>query len=284
MAKGLNFQCIGLLYHPKVPQTRVMVAEMMEFIEGFGVKTWVGESWNADTVKPHIAETDVLVTLGGDGSLLRAARMALGHDAMVLGVNMGRIGFLAGVEPAEWMSLFRQMLVGSYWVEERLMLDAECCRQGRTQGRYVALNEVVVGRGGSARVVRLDTFINDSYLTTYTADGMILSTPTGSTAYALAAGGPILPPELNNYLMVPIAPHLSMDRAIIFSQGDFVRLTINSETNVVMSIDGQIDVPLEDGDSIEISVSAHRSRFLRLQDRTYFYRNLIRRLGYVTER
>jgi len=252
---------------------------MLEFIEDYGATVWVQNSWDDEGIKAHLPNTDLLITLGGDGSILRAARLALPHNTLVMGVNMGRLGFLTDVEPAEWPVRFKQMLFGEYWVEERLMVRAECKRGDTALDTNRALNEIAISRGGLARVVRLQTFINDSYLTTYTADGIILSTPTGSTAYALAAGGPILPPELKNFLLIPLAPHLSLERAIVLSEGDTVKLVINTDHTAVMTIDGQFEVELTDQDVVEVSASLQTSRFLRLQDRTYFYKTLMQRLG-----
>jgi len=284
MASFLNFRRIGLLYQPELPQSRVMAAEMLEFIEGLGAAAWVSDSWDDKVISNNIKETDLLVVLGGDGSILRAARLAFGFEAVILGVNQGRLGFLAEVQPSEWSQRFEQMLIGSYWVEERLMIQAAYWRQGRQQGCYDALNEVVVSRDGMARVIRLETSINESYLTTYTADGMILSTPTGSTAYALAAGGPILPPGLKNILIIPVAPHLSLERAIVLSEGDRVKVVINTDHQAVLSVDGQFNVELADGDMVEVSAGDKVSRFLRLQERTYFYKTLMQRLGWPQNR
>ncbi len=275
-----NFRRIGLLYHPKLPQSRVMVAEMLEFIEGFGVSGWVSSSWDEDSISAKIEQTDLLVTLGGDGSILRAARIAVEHSTLLMGVNLGRLGFLAEVEPAEWQKCFEQMLTGSYRIEERLLVQACYWRNGVEQGCYHALNEVAISRGSLARVVRLKTYINQSYLTTYTADGIILSTPTGSTAYALAAGGPILPPELKNFLLIPLAPHLSLERAIVLSEGDVVKLAVDTDHTAILTVDGQFNIELAHNDTVEVSASPQVSRFLRLQDRSYFYNTLMQRLGW----
>jgi NAD+ kinase len=283
---ALNFNRIGLLYHGQLPQSRVLAAEMLEFIEDMGATAWVSRNWGHNGFADRLTQTDLLITLGGDGSVLRAARLALGHNIVLLGVNQGQIGFLAELQPAEWRPRFEQMLTGPCWVEERLMIRAEWQRDNESKGVYDALNEVVISRGGPAKVIRLETFINNSYLTTYTADGMILSTPTGSTAYALAAGGPILPPELKNVLLIPVAPHLSLDRGVILSEGEHVKLIVHTRSSdstapmAVLTVDGQIDVEVANQDVIEISTSPYVSRFLRLQERTYFYKTLMQRLGW----
>jgi NAD+ kinase len=131
-----------------------------------------------------------------------------------------------------------------------------------------------------ARVVRLETYINGGFLTTYTADGLIVATPTGSTAYALAAGGPILPPELENFLLVPLASHLSLDRAIVLSKGASVNVQVATDHTCILTIDGQLEIEVEDGDEVVMSASPSVGRFVRLQEKNYFYRTLMSRLGW----
>jgi NAD+ kinase len=195
----------------------------------------------------------------------------------VLGIKMGRLGFLAELEPDEWRSALPRVLAGDYWLEERMMLSAEYHR-GDDCRHYEALNDVVVSRGSLARIVRLETHIDGSYLTTYAADGLIVATATGSTAYALAAGGPILPPELQNLLLIPIAPHLSMNRAIVLGRQDTVNVRVQTDHQAILTVDGQFEYDLLDGDVVTVQASPHTSRFVRLQDRAYFYRNLMDRL------
>jgi NAD+ kinase len=253
---------------------------MLEFLEGRGVSAWVGSGWDEMAVAGEVDRLDMLVTLGGDGSMLRAARMASRHSVPILGVNLGRLGFLAAVQPAEWPDRLRQVLAGDYWVEERMMVHAECWRDRETLGSYEALNDVVVSRGSLARVVRLPTYIDGGYLTTYVADGLIVATATGSTAYALAAGGPIVPPELKNMLLIPLAPHLSLERAIVLSKGSQVRIKIHTDHTAILTVDGQFEVELANGDCVQVTASPRVGRFIRLQDRAYFYRTLMQRLGF----
>lgn len=274
------FQNIGLLYHPKLAESRVMAAEILEFIENLGASAWVSSSWSEEDIKKHLPTLDLLITLGGDGSMLRAARLTVGHTAPILGINMGRLGFLTEVEPAEWPDRIRQMLQGEYWVEERVMVHAEHHRQGQAVASYEALNEIVISRGQLARVVRLHTYIDGSFLTTYTADGLIISTPTGSTAYALAAGGPILPPELENFLLIPLAPHLSLERPIVLSKGVTVRVRISTDHMAVLTVDGQFELELTDEDQVVMGASPWVGRFVRLHERNYFYRTLLQRMGW----
>ncbi len=278
--RPLAFAIVGVLYHPKLAESRVMAAEMLEFIESFGASAWVRSSWDEEAITEQVAGLDLLITLGGDGSLLRAARMTARYKIPILGINMGRLGFLAEVQPAEWPDRIRQTLLGNFWVEERMMVHAEHHRQRQVINVYEALNEMVISRGQLARVVRLDTYIDGGYLTTYTADGLIIATATGSTAYALAAGGPILPPELENFLLIPLAAHLSLDRALVLSKGVTVRVRVSTDHTAVLTGDGQFERELADGDEIIMSASPSVGRFVRLQEKNYFYQTLMHRLGW----
>jgi NAD+ kinase len=278
------FEYVGLLYHPRIAHSQNLAAEMLEFLEGLGISAWIGSGWDEAAVAEQAADLDMLVTLGGDGSMLRAARMASEHGIPILGVNLGRLGFLAEVQPAEWPDRLRQVLAGDYWVEERMMVHAECWRDEETLGSNEALNEVVISRGSLARVVRLSAYIDGGYLTTYVADGLIVSTATGSTAYALAAGGPIVPPELKNMLLIPLAPHLSLERAIVLSKGSMVRIKVHTDHTAILTVDGQFEVELADGDWVQVVASPRVGRFIRVQDRAYFYCTLMQRLGLSTSK
>ncbi len=276
----LAFHNVGLLYHPKLVESRVMAAEILDFIEAMGASAWVSSSWSEESITDQLPGLDLLITLGGDGSLLRAARLTSGHDIPILGINMGRLGFLVEIQPAEWRDRVRQTLLGDYWIESRMMVHAEHCHHGQVVNVQDALNEIVIGRGQLARVVRFFTYIDGVFLTTYTADGLIISTATGSTAYALAAGGPILPPDLENFLLIPLAPHLSLERAIVLSRGVIVRVQISTDHTAILTVDGQLEIELNDGDEVVMSAGSSVGRFVRLQEKTYFYRSLMQRLGW----
>ncbi len=189
---------------------------------------------------------------------------------------MGRVGFLSEIEPEQFNA--RALVDGSYWVEERTMLRAESSREGRVLGQHEALNDVVVGRGALARVIRLATFIDGDYLTTFVADGAIVATATGSTAYVFAAGGPILAPEVKTLVLVPVAPYLSQIRSLVLPEGSRVLFRLETDHGAILTVDGQIDVPLKNGDEIAVAASANVSRFARLRPRTYFYQTLVNRL------
>ena len=269
----------GLLHHPKLPGSLVLAQELARYLEERGVSPWLCSAWDEDEIACHVDALDFLITLGGDGTILRAARIAAEHSVPILGLNLGRVGFLAEMEREDWPEKLTLVLEGKYWLEERMMLQAELRRQGdATPWSGEALNEFVVGRGTLARIVRLSTYIDGEYLTTYAADGLIVATATGSTAYALAVGGPILPPKLKNILLIPIAPHLCLDRAVVLSQGVRVEVQVSTDHRAILTVDGQFDVELMDADRVVITASPHVCRFIRTQDKVYFYRTLVERL------
>ncbi len=274
------FSQVGILYHPKLAESRVMAAEMLEHITQLGASAWVSSSWDEADITNHLEYLDLLITLGGDGSMLRAARLTAQRSTPILGVNMGRLGFLVEVQPAEWPERIEQALKGEFWIERRMMVHARHIRQGEPAQTYEALNEIVISRGQLARVVRLHTDIDGSFLTIYTADGLLISTATGSTAYALAAGGPILPPELENFLLVPLAPHLSLERPLVLSKGATVRVKIYTDHTAILTVDGQFEVELADEDELVMQASPWAAHFIRLQEKNYFYRTLMERMGW----
>lgn len=273
---------IGVLTHPKIPVSETLGAEMAEWLRERNVDVCIGSSWDVEKIGEQLQSLDILVALGGDGTLLRIARLAAAYSLPILGVNLGRLGFLAEVNPDGWRTAFKSMLEGDYWVESRLMLRVETRRNGKPVGESIdGLNEVVVSRGGIARVVRITTEVNESYLTTYVADGVIVSTPTGSTAYALAAGGPILAPEIHNLVLIPIAPHLSLARPLVMPPTAVVSLRVRTDHRAILTVDGQFYVDLEDGDRVIVAASPNVADFIRFGPRDYFYNSLMERLQWT---
>ena len=280
------FRNVGILHHPKKPESLALAKEIGAFLRAEGVPDiWHESAWEAESVLARIAHADLVVTLGGDGTLLRAARMGAAWAVPMLGVKMGRLGFLAEVTPEQWLAGLRKTLAGHYWLEERLMIRMRVERDElggpRTLCEHDALNDVVLSRGDLARVVRISAKLDGGYLTEYTCDGLIVSTATGSTGYALAVGGPILPPELRNILVIPIAPHLSMDRAVVLAEGTEVRLLPHADHRPMVTVDGQVVVEIEDGDELVVVTSPHRARFVRLRDRSYFYQSLMDKMQWT---
>ena len=266
---------IVVLAHPKVVDGTQEAERIAAHLEKGGGTAAYGLLYDENLRnRVQAMEFELIIALGGDGTMLRAGHLGGPCNIPVLGINMGHFGFLIEVRQQQWPDVLDRLLKGDYWLEKRMMLCAEKWRGEKKHGSWDVLHEVVVSRGQTVRPVQLTASIDGRFLTTYVADGLIAATPTGSTGYALAAGGPILPPELRNILLVPVAPHLSIDRAIVLAEGSCVSITVKTEHQAVMSVDGQSPVPLQDEDRVEARAGDHTVKFVRFQDPGYFYRNL----------
>lgn len=260
--------------YPTMPEAFAEAKTMSAYLKEQGIEAPFGSLYD-ENLRQQVrrGEFDLLIIAGGDGSVLRAGHLCAPSNVPILGVNLGTIGFLIQIEQEEWREYFDKLLKGEAWIENRMMLHADHIRAGESVGSWDALNEVVVARSQSVRPIRLSALVDGRLLTSYVADGLIASSPTGSTAYALAAGGPILPPELRNILLVPIAPHLSVDRAVVLSEGSMVSMQVNGE-NAVLSVDGQPSIPLMENDHVDVCAAEVTAQFVRFGDPGYFYRNL----------
>jgi len=275
----MRIQAVGVLDHPKIPATSAVAEEISAALRAWGVTVHRAKTWDTPALEAIMPHVNLIVVLGGDGSTLRAARVAAPHGVPVSSVNMGRLGFLSEMTPATWREALARMVAGDYWLEPRIMIRAEVHHNASPPASaHEALNDIVVSRGTLARLVRTEVFVDGSRLTTYACDGLIVATPTGSTAYALAAGGPILPPTLQNFVLVPIAPHLSLDRPVVLSQGSTVEIIVHTDHQAILTADGQNETMLQHGDRVVVRASAHVAQFARVQPPSYFYRTLMSRL------
>ncbi len=218
-----------------------------------------------------LSSIDALLILGGDGTFLGAARMATAYNIPLLGVNLGSLGFMTEVALEELDTALDEMYEGQYDTEERMMLDLKI---ENAQGirREVALNEIVFSGGYAAKMVELTVSVNTQHVTTYRADGLIISTPTGSTAYALSAGGPILYPTIEAILICPISPHTLTNRPIVVPHNYVIEIDISSRQQeiVVATLDGQIAIDVNKQDHITVSRSANTTRVVKVPERTHF--------------
>lgn len=267
---------IAVTAHESVPGGVEEAEAIANFLSQHGVeKTVWGRLQDPGlTERLEQGNFDMLLTLGGDGTMLHAGGICAPLGIAVLGINMGRFGFLTEIKQNHWKEMLPRLLAGHYRLEERMLLRANHLRDDKIIDSWHVINEVVVCRGQYVRPIQVHAHVDGYLLTNYVADGLIASTPTGSTAYALAAGGPIMPPDLRNILLIPVAPHLSVDRAIILSEGASVRMTVQTSHEAVMSIDGHPPSPVLDGDTVEVSVNDFNLYFVRFQDPGYFYRNI----------
>ncbi len=271
-------QRIAIASHPTMPEAINESVKVAQYLRDNGVEPVITASLYDNDLRQKITygEFDLLIVLGGDGTMLRAGHLCGPISLPILGINMGRIGFLIEVKRDQWKRKLKLLLQGEYRLEERMMLKAEHWRENLCLGDWQVLNEVVVCRGRYVRPIQLHASVDGYRLASYVADGLIAATPTGSTAYALAVGGPIMPPDLRNILVIPVAPHLSPDRAIILSQGANVSIKVNTTHEAVFSVDGHTPVVMLDGDEVRVKASDHLVKFVRFQDRGYFYRNINR--------
>ncbi|MGQ9824438.1 MAG: NAD(+)/NADH kinase, partial [Desulfotomaculales bacterium] len=217
-------------------------------------------------------EADCLVVVGGDGTLLGSARKAAPQGIPILGVNIGRIGFLTEIDAPDLFSALDRLLAGEYRIDARMMLEARVYRQGKCIEQSIALNDAVVTKGAFARLIFLETFVGDEYVATYPADGLIVATPTGSTAYSLSAGGPLVSPEVDLMLVTPICPHSLWARPLVIKADRKVRINVNSQKEEVMlTMDGQHGFRLEERDVVVVTRSSFQARFIRIKNKSFYY-------------
>jgi len=220
----------------------------------------------------HVGEgADLIIVLGGDGTMLAVARYLKGQDVPILGVNLGGLGFLTEISVEEMPIMLEKVVSGQYKTSTRIMLDVSVIRAGGKVFEFSVLNDAVITKDALARIIDIEVYVNSVYLTTYKADGLIFSTPTGSTGYSLSAGGPILYPSLKNIIVTPICPHMLTNRPIIIPEDVSMMAVLKSmNERVVMTIDGQIGFPLEYRDEVVVKKSPHTVRLIKSSFRGYF--------------
>jgi NAD+ kinase len=265
---------IGIFYRDHVPEAEHMARELVKILTAQHHSAWLSPAPQVSNIQEQLEESDLVLVLGGDGTILHAARLCAPLGIPLLGINFGRVGFLTELEPGEAVAKLPLYLDGDYWLDERAMLTATLEHNEHTE-EFLALNDIVLVRGPLPRIVQIKIWVDGYYYNTTVADGMILSTATGSTAYNLAAGGPILHPQVKGSVLTPIAPHLVADRSLILDPGATVRMQIfTGPQGGVLSADGQINRELADGAVVTVTNSRYVTRFLRRRPPTHFYQIL----------
>ncbi len=274
--KTQNINNIAVAVNPLNPEAFLLAKEISASLTEKGIKVLLGKM-DEPSLRESISSgsQQLLIALGGDGTMLRAGHIGAVSSTPILGINLGSYGFLTEIHRDEWGSALERVLAGDYRLERRMMLQSTLFRAGHKIGSWSALNDAVISRGEIIRPIQLILEINNRHLSTIVADAIIASTATGSTAYAMAAGGPILSPELRNVILVPVAPHLSIEQSLVLSEDVNIAVIVNTSHKAVISIDGQSPVDLVNDDRIEIKVSDYAATFIRFHDPGYFYRNLI---------
>jgi NAD+ kinase len=269
---------IGITGRTHKKETFEIIRELSDWLEKRDVKVYVEKEFGAIINHPNsipYAElpesVDMVLVFGGDGTLLRVSRLVSKYGIPILGVNLGRLGFLTEITIDELYPMMEYVLSGKYEIEKREMLYATIHRWGEWIGNYVVLNDVVINKGAVARVIDLAIYVNASHITTFKADGIILSTPTGSTAYSLSAGGPIVYPTLPLTIITPICPHTLTDRPFVVSNEATIRVRVLTDTpDVYLTLDGQVGVNLMMDDIVEVKKADISVKLIKSPFRDYF--------------
>jgi len=270
---------IGVWANIEKKQAVELLAELVQWLKSRACHVlldqeaaWIlGNNTPGHNLQELNRQADCLLVLGGDGTLLNCARMCAPFGTPLFGVNLGRLGFLTETELPDLFTSLEKLLNNRYRVEERMMLQARVVRNEKIIEKTIALNDVVITKSGFARIIMLETLVDDLFFTTYPADGLIVSSPTGSTAYSLSAGGPLAVPTLEIMIVTPICPHALWARPLIISPESEVKVKLLSEQReTVLTVDGQHGLKLQRGDSVIISRAPYRAKFLKLSDRNFF--------------
>ena len=266
--------------NPRREDVARVVPPLVNWLQAHGAEVFC-DSETADCIQPLAAQTrkredipgctDLLIVLGGDGTLLSAARLAAEFRVPILAVNLGGLGFLTTVPQDEIYSILEELFAGKHRVSERVMLDAEIVRAGNVIRRQIALNDAVLNKAALARIMDLELRVDGEYVTTYKSDGLIISTPTGSTAYSLAAGGPIVYPSVEAFVVSPICPHTLTNRPIVIPDSATIEIDFKAEDDAVfLTLDGQIGIELFRGDHIRVRKAPNKLMLVRPARKTYY--------------
>jgi NAD+ kinase len=275
-------QRIGVLFNPLSEQSKAISQEVAEWLRLRGCDVWQGVSAGARGDPPIPDDLELLVALGGDGTVLRAARLAIEHGSIpVLPVALGHLNFMADIGPDEVYQGLELLMDGGGWHDERTLLDATIYHHeqgGAPSQHLLALNEILVARGEINRVILVDVEIYGAHMTSYHADGVILATATGSTAYALAAGGPIIDPRSRALVLVPVAAHLASLPSLVLAEDAVVTLKVRSRHQAALSADGRMPLALHEGDEVMVQRARQVCVFARVRPQHEFYSRMTQRL------
>jgi len=266
----MQFRAIGICVKPDQPQLAGQVAELAGWLRQRGIEVRFDEhaarlrDEAPSPVSEWIAKVDLVVVLGGDGTLLAAARAIGDRDVPLLGVNLGTLGFLAETSSAEVTDALENALAGRFAIASRMRLEVTVAGEGRTDAHYLALNDAVIGKSALSRMIDLETTADGAAVTTYHADGLIVATPTGSSAYSLSAGGPLLLPEFEAIVLTPICPHTLTQRPLVLPATCVIEIRVRDARSgeVHLTVDGQVGQVIAQGDRIRVCRARHPARFL----------------------
>ncbi|TFG62085.1 MAG: NAD(+)/NADH kinase [Spirochaetales bacterium] len=248
-----------------------IIHTIQETLGARGIATEV-HGYEGKPISPVVPDIDLALSLGGDGTVLFTARLVAEKGTPILAVNLGDFGFITEVSKDEWQEAFDKYEAGILGISERIMLTSTVIREGRELCSYTGLNDAVISAAGISKIVRLNIFLSNANIGEYRADGVIVSTPTGSTAYSLAAGGPILDPEMDSFILNPICPFTLSNRTLCIQGSELAALEVQERqrADIILTVDGQIAVPLKPKDIIRFKRAAYKALIIRSDKRTFY--------------
>lgn len=271
--------CIGIIINLEKPTILKITRQIVDWLEQHGKKVLVTEA-GSDTIRDGITscseqelakQAECVIVLGGDGTLLSSARTIGALGKPIFGVNLGQLGFLTEIELPDLTPALERLISGQFEIEDRMMIQAEVYRNGEKISNFYGLNDAVITKGAFARLIRLKTFVNSEYVDIYPADGLIISTPTGSTAYSLSAGGPLVAPNLELMLVTPICPHTLYSRPVVVDKDSEVTVELQvTQAEVMLTIDGQSGIQLMPLDQVVVRKAPFAAKFLKLNKRSFY--------------
>jgi NAD+ kinase len=275
----IKLNSVGLVINYEKEKAQEITTWIVDWLSFKKIKVYVEEDKDKGIRRKDFSCTneklfnsvDLIISLGGDGTLLRAAKIAAIDGIPIFGVNLGGLGFLTQIGIDNLEIFLEKIYQGKCFLDERMMLDCIVKRKEKEIKKFTALNDIVIGKGAFARLISLATYINDDYVITYSADGLVISTSTGSTAYSLSAGGPIVNPNINSMILTPICPHTLSARPLIIGENDQVRITLElSEEEVMVTIDGQEGFTLEPKDEVIVKKSIYKTRLIAFKEKSFY--------------
>ena len=270
---------VVIFHHPTSEIAAAFAKQLGRELAHHVAETFVADAWGPAEAA-ELDRADLVVCIGGDGTVLRAARVTVPHATPILGVNMGRLGFLTDMSPRDCFNHVERILAEDWRIEERLMVRGDIFDGLSEPLEYHGLNDIVVSRRSPGRPIYVDVRVDKAHLALYRCDGIIIATPTGSTGYSLSAGGPILAPTEHHLVMTPVSAHLALGRSIVLQPDSVVELEVTSENGAIVSVDGQEDLPVDTGVRLSVRVSEHTTRFVRFREPSSFYSDLAEKLEF----
>ena len=266
-----EIKCVGIYYHPRLDEARISADELAKNLNKRGIDVWTSMPWEPERSTEHLPQTDLLICLGGDGTILRAARASAGHDCLILGVDLGRQAFLTELLPEQVDDHLPALLDGDFVIEDRAMLEARPISvEGEAPTTLTALNDVMIGRGSLGQPAYVAVWVGGDLVGVVRADAVVVASATGSTGYSLSAGGPILHPQARSVVLTPVAPHLAQAAPMVLPGDAVIDLRLGREHPGSLSVDGQRPFPLKPGGGVQVRRSESLARLVRFGERPFF--------------